>query len=69
MNYKIYMISVLLVSNYIQACAVCFGAPDDPVTIGMSNAIMFLLCTILFVLSCIIYSIIKLIKKSKNIES
>ena len=69
MNYKIYMIIVLLVSNYIQACAVCFGEPDDPVTIGMNNAIMFLLCTILFVLSCIIYSIIKLIKKSKNIES
>ena len=69
MNMNKYIILFFLICNFMQACAVCFGAPDDPVTIGMNNAILFLLCTILFVLGCILYSIVRLVKNSKNIES
>ena len=36
-------------SGAASACEVCFGAPDDPATIGMNNAILFLLGVIALV--------------------
>ena len=54
--------------NILSACAVCYGAPDDPITMGMNKAILSLLLTIIFVLSCIMYGIISLIKKSNKIQ-
>ena len=54
--------------NSINACAVCYGAPDDPITMGMNKAILFLLFTIVFVLSCIMYGIVSIIKKSNKIK-
>ncbi len=54
--------------NSINACAVCYGAPDDPITMGMNKAILFLLFTIVFVLSCIMYGIVSIIKKSNKIN-
>jgi hypothetical protein len=33
----------LVGSSPAQACEVCFGAADDPATLGMNNAILFLL--------------------------
>ena len=60
-------ITLLLVSNLFP-CAVCYGAPDHPVTQGMNNAIIFLLFTIIFVLTCITVSILVLVKRSRAIE-
>ena len=34
---------VLVGGSPAQACEVCFGAADDPATLGMNNAILFLL--------------------------
>ena len=65
MNHLILLL--MLISN-LYPCAVCYGAPDHPVTQGMNNAIIFLLSTIIFVLSCIGASIFVLIKRSKAIE-
>ena len=45
-----------------------YGSPDDPITKSLNSAILFLLCTIFFVLSCIIYGIISLMKKSNKIK-
>ena len=67
MKYK-NLIVIILFFNMLKACAVCYGAPDHPVTQGMNNAIIFLLLTIVFVLSCIGASIFVLIKRSKDIE-
>ena len=64
--YRIILIITLISSLY--PCAVCYGAPDHPVTQGMNNAIIFLLLTIVFVLSCIGASIFVLVKRSKAIE-
>ena len=64
--YKLFLIIILISSLY--PCAVCYGAPDHPVTQGMNNAIIFLLSTITFVLSCIGVSIFILIKKTKAFE-
>jgi len=62
-----YKIVLVLISS-IYPCAVCYGAPDHPVTQGMNNAIIFLLSTIVFVLSCIGASILILIKRTKAVE-
>ena len=58
---------ILLLSS-IYPCAVCYGAPEHPVTQGMNNAIIFLLLTIVFVLSCIGGSILILIRRAKAVE-
>ena len=58
---------LILISN-LYPCAVCYGAPDHPVTQGMNNAIFFLLFVITFVLSCIAGSIFILIKRTKTVE-
>ena len=39
MNRLIIMIVFSL--NILQACAVCYGAPDHPVTQGLNKAILF----------------------------
>ena len=64
----IVFISVILF-NILNACAVCYGAPDHPVTQGLNKAILFLLGTITFILSCIVYGIFSIIKRSKNIKT
>jgi len=58
----------LLFINFIFPCAVCYGSPDDPVTLGINKAILFLLFIIIFVLTCIIYWIMTLIKRSNKIN-
>ncbi len=64
------LIAVVIFSlNALYACAVCYGAPDHPVTQGLNKAILFMLGTIAFVLSCIIYSIFSMIKRNRNIKT
>ena len=65
---NIILFSIIFI-NFLSACAVCYGAPDHPVTLGLNKAILFLLCTITFILSCIVYGIYSLIKRSKNIQT
>ena len=62
------IIYILLMLSNIYPCAVCSGAPDHLVTQGMNNAIIFLLLTIIFVLSCIGASILILMKKAKAVK-
>ena len=59
---------ILIFINSLIPCAVCYGAPDDPVTLGVNKAILFLLFVIAFVLSCIIYFIISIAKRSNQIK-
>jgi len=66
---RFYIILSIFVFNLLSACAVCYGAPDHPVTQGLNKAILFLLGTVVFVLSCIMYSIFVLIKRSKNVQN
>ena len=40
---------VVLVSPELYACAVCYGAPGDPLVKGANNGIMFLLAVVGFV--------------------
>ena len=61
-----YSLTILLSSIY--PCAVCYGAPNHPVTEGINNAIIFLLFITSFVLLCIGTSIFMLIKKQKKLN-
>ena len=63
-----YLIIFFINLNILSACAVCYGSPDDPITQSLNSAILFLLGTILFVLSCIVYGIISLKRKSNKIK-
>ena len=63
------IVVVIFSLNALHACAVCYGAPDHPVTQGLNKAILFMLGTIVFVLSCIIYSIFSMIKRNRKIKT
>jgi len=60
---------VILLTNFLSACAVCYGAPDHPVTQGLNKAIFFLLSVITFILLCIMYGMFSIFKRSKNIKT
>ena len=62
------LILLLIFISNLYPCAVCYGAPDHPVTQGMNNAILFLLFIVAFVLSCVAGSIFILMKRTKAIE-
>tara|TARA_B100000959_G_C14957341_1_gene614296 strand:- start:625 stop:885 length:261 start_codon:yes stop_codon:yes gene_type:complete len=62
------MLIIISFFSQLFPCAVCYGDPNHPVTHGMNNAIIFLLFTIVFVLSCIIGSILVLVKRAKAVE-
>ena len=64
---KYFLLIIATFVNTLSACAVCYGAPDDPITMGMNKAILFLLSTIVFVLSCIFYGILSLIRRTNQI--
>ena len=62
---KIRYIVFFIFMNVIFPCAVCYGASDDPMAIGMNNAVLFLLGVISFILLSIIGVIVHFYKKSK----
>ena len=63
-----YLILLIILISSLYPCAVCYGAPDHPVTQGMNNGILFLLFIVVFVLSTIACSIIVLMKRAKTVE-
>ena len=65
MNHLILLTTII---SFLYPCAVCYGAPDHPVTQGMNNGIMFLLFIVVFVLSSIVGSILVLMKRAKAVE-
>jgi hypothetical protein len=67
-NILLNVILAIFFPNFLIACAVCYGAPEDPITQSLNTAMLFMLGTVFFVLSCIVYSIFTLIKRNKNIQ-
>jgi len=65
---KVKHILVALFFNMLLPCAVCYGATDDPMAIGMNNAVLFLLGVISFILLGIIGSIIHFYRRSKTLN-
>lgn len=67
-NILLNVILAIFFPNFLIGCAVCYGAPEDPITQSLNTAMLFMLGTVFFVLSCIVYSIFTLIKRNKNIQ-
>ncbi len=65
----LYILLSVFIPNILSACAVCYGSPDDPITQSLNTAMLFMLGIVFFVLSCIVYSIFILIKRSSNIQT
>ena len=63
-----YFSILLVLFNALFPCAVCFGAPGDPMTRGASMGILFLLGVILFVLSLIGSFIFYLYYKTRSLD-
>ena len=60
---------ILLFVNILIPCAVCYGDPSDPITIGLTKSIGFLLLVIGFVLFCLMYWFISLIKRNNQLNN
>ena len=69
MKNKLLIILLFIIPSKIHACAVCYGAPDDPMTKGMDMAIIFLLSTIGSILMGIIAFVIYFVRRSKLVNS
>jgi heme/copper-type cytochrome/quinol oxidase subunit 2 len=53
----------------IWACSTCYGAPDDPTTVGIQLAVMSMLGVIVIVLGAIATFMISLWRKSQLIAT
>lgn len=59
---------LLTAASPVAACAVCFGAPDAPMTTGMNNGILFLLATIGAVQVGFVALFLSFRRRSKRLE-
>ena len=53
----------------VQACAVCYGAADDPMVKGMNSAIFFLLAAIGSILLGVIALAIYIARRAKLVKN
>jgi hypothetical protein len=64
----IFMFILWLPTN-AQACAVCYGAADDPMVKGMNSAILFLLAAIGSILLGVIALTIYIARRAKLVNN
>ncbi len=60
---------IILFSNVLFPCAVCYGNPESPMSHGMNMGVLTLMGFIGFVLFIIAYSIISIAIRTKNINN
>ena len=66
---SIIFIVILWLPNNAQACAVCYGAADDPMVKGMNSAIFFLLGAIGSILLGVISLTIYFARRAKRVNN
>ena len=66
---SIIFIVILWLPNNAQACAVCYGAADDPMVKGMNSAIFFLLGAIGSILLGVILLTIYFARRAKRVNN
>ena len=69
MQGKFTSILIALIPGYVFPCAVCYGNPESPMTHGMNMGVLTLMGFIGFILCIIVYSIISISIKTKNINN
>ena len=60
---------IILLSSVVFPCAVCYGNPESPMSHGMNMGVLTLLGFIGFVLLIVVYSIITISIRTKNINN
>ena len=63
------IITAVLFISTIFPCAVCYGDPNDPITIALTKSIGFLLAVIGFILFCLMYWFISLIRRNNQLNN
>ena len=56
-------------SSFLFPCAVCYGNPESPMSHGMNMGVLTLMGFIGFILCILVYSIISLSIRTKNIKN
>ena len=64
-----YITIIILSSSVLFPCAVCYGNPESPMTHGMNMGVLTLMGFITFILCVIVYSIITISIRTKNINN
>ena len=63
-------ITIIIISlSALFPCAVCYGNPESPMTHGMNMGVLTLMGFITFILCVIVYSIITISIRTKNINN
>ena len=60
---------IILLSSVVFPCAVCYGNPESPMSHGRNMGVLTLLGFIGFVLLIVVYSIITISIRTKNINN
>ena len=60
---------IILFSSVLFPCAVCYGNPESPMSHGMNMGVLTLMGFIGFILCIIVYSIISISIRTKNINN
>ena len=60
---------LILFPSIIFPCAVCYGNPESPMSHGMNMGVLTLLGFIGFVLCVVVYSIVSISIRTKNINN
>ena len=69
MQNKLFIIILTIIPGLLFPCAVCYGDPESPMSHGMNMGVLTLLGFIFFVLAIIIYSIVSISIRTKNINN
>ena len=60
---------IILFPSIVFPCAVCYGNPESPMSHGMNMGVLTLLGFIGFVLCVVVYSIVSISIRTKNINN
>ena len=66
---KLVAIVIVIMPGLLFPCAVCYGNPESPMSHGMNMGVLTLMGFIFFVLAIIIYSIVSISIRTKNINN
>tara|TARA_Y100001970_G_scaffold46601_1_gene58801 strand:- start:937 stop:1140 length:204 start_codon:yes stop_codon:yes gene_type:complete len=61
------LLSIFFAFNFLSACAVCYGSPDEPAVKAVQAGIWFLLGVVIFVLGSIALFIYNIGKRSREV--
>ena len=64
-----FILIIIFLSSSLFPCAVCYGNPESPMVHGMNMGVITLMGFIGFILCTIVYSIILISIRTKNIKN